>query len=289
MPLYLEQNRKEVYYISDKVQDVNGRVYVVVSEKLGNGGNAVVYKCVDYLTGEEYAIKFQLSLKPKRIQRFMNEVKLLQEIEHDQLIKYVASGECEGKIKMKGREGRSKRIPFLVMTLANKNLKDYLLERESIDFSEYIAQFQGLAAALAVLHTKAIHRDIKPENILVSGETWLLSDFGLCKFLEQGEEGDLTGENENIGPKFWMSPEALNRTIGNKDEIMKCSDVYQLCSVFWYIVNKRHPSGILTKEDWRGPYHIFDVIYDSLSHDPNKRPCDGEQLFQELYEAILAV
>ncbi|WP_339307036.1 protein kinase [Paenibacillus sp. FSL L8-0435] len=285
--LFLEQNRREVYYIPNRIEDENGRVYVVDAEKLGNGGNAVVHKCVDYVTGEEYAIKFQLSLKTKRIKRFMNEIKLLQEVEHEQLIKYIANGKCIGKYKINKQE-KNKEIPFIIMTLANKNLRDFLLEREEIDFSEYIAQFQGLAAALAVIHKKAIHRDIKPENILVSGETWLLSDFGLCKFHDADEEEDLTGDNENIGPKFWMSPEALNRTIGNKDEIMKCSDVYQLCSVFWYIVNKRHPSGVLTKDDWLGPEHIFDVIYNSLSHDPGKRPHDGESLFLKLCEATLA-
>ncbi|WP_090912367.1 protein kinase [Paenibacillus sp. cl141a] len=288
IPLFLEQNKKEVYYVSNRIKDINGRVYIVDGERLGNGGNAVVHKCIDYITGEEYAIKFQLSLQPKKIKRFLNEIKLLQEVEHDQLIKYYTHGECAGKYKLKKGPEKEKNIPFLIMTLANKTLKEFMFEQGNVDFPEYIAQFQGLAAALAELHKKAIHRDIKPENILVSGETWILSDFGLCKFLETEEEEDLTGEKENVGPKFWMSPEALNRTIGNKDEILKCSDVYQLCSVFWYIINKRHPSGILTKEDWVGPDHIFDVIYNSLSHDPNKRPYDGEKLFQELYEATLA-
>lgn len=288
IPLFLEQNRREVYYVSSRIEASNGRTYVVDFEKLGNGGNAVVHKCVDYISGEEYAIKFQVSLKPKRIARFKNEITLLQDLEHDQLIKYITHGECDGKYTVQ-RQNRQKRIPFLIMSLASKSLKDYLQEKGKVDFTEYIAQFQGLAAALAEVHRKAIHRDIKPENILVSGETWLLSDFGLCKFLEEGDgEEDLTDDKENVGPKFWMSPEALNRTVGNKDEIMKCSDVYQLCSVFWYIVNKRHPSGVLTKEDWSGPPHIFDVIYNSLSHDPSKRPCDGEKLLQELYEATMA-
>ncbi|MCP4370367.1 MAG: protein kinase [Deltaproteobacteria bacterium] len=105
-----------------------------------------------------------------------------------------------------------------------------------------MAQFKGLTSALAALHDKALHRDIKPENILIKGETWFLGDLGLCKFFDHDQK-DITNEKEPIGPRYWVSPEAVNRMVGNSDEITKKSDVYQLCSIFWFVVTGRHPSG----------------------------------------------
>lgn len=281
-PLFLNKWKKEFYYVNNRIQTITGKVYII-DERIGNGGNAVVHKCIDYVTGEEFAVKFQLSLSGKLISRFNNEVQLLKELEHEQLVKYVDHGNCNGKLHNKV----NKEIPFLIMTLANKTLKEHLATAGKIEYSEYISQFKGLASALAEVHKKAIHRDIKPENILVSGETWVLSDFGLCKIIDKAETEDLTNINENIGPKYWMSPEALNRTIGNQDEIQKCSDIYQICSVFWYIVTRRHPAGIVTREDWSGPEELFQVIYNSLSHDPAKRACDGEELYKQLFDITI--
>jgi len=83
-----------------------------------------------------------------------------------------------------------------------------------------------------------------------------------------------------------MSPEALNRMVGNDDDITKTSDVFQLCSIFWFVFTGRHPSGILSRKDWNGPDNIFDAMFQSLSHNPQNRPSDANQLLKLLNEAI---
>ena len=85
-----------------------------------------------------------------------------------------------------------------------------------------------------------------------------------------------------------MSPEALNQLVGNDDEISKSSDVFQLCSIFWFVVTGRHPSGIICREDWgTSPDSIFEVIFNALSHNPTRRPSDGQELFDLLNQATL--
>ena len=152
----------------------------------------------------------------------------------------------------------------------------------------YIPQFRGLADALKYMHdNNVLHRDIKPENILIIGERWVLSDFGLIKPL--GEVVDLSGENENIGPRFWMSPEATNQCLrveSDKAEISKFSDVFQLASVFWFIVNRRHPSGILQESDWKGGVSLYNVIQKALQHEPLNRYVDGDDFFNAIVEVI---
>ena len=137
------------------------------------------------------------------------------------------------------------------MELADCNLQDVIREEGALNYERYAGQFRGLAGALASLHEHAVHRDIKPENILIVGERWLLSDYGLCTFVNPDEE-DLTPEGQNVGPKFWLSPEAHNRRLGCEDEINAASDVFQLAAIFWYVATGRRPSGILTEDDWTG-------------------------------------
>ena len=174
-------------------------------------------------------------------------------------------------------------IEFAILPLARASLRDVLGSGHARPLAEeYVAQFKGLAEALGVLHSKAIHRDIKPENVLVRGETWMLSDLGLCRVLDTPSE--ITQEGEKVGPLFWMSPEAMNRMIGRDDEISKRSDVFQMASVFWFAATGRHPTGIVAESDWSGPPALFPVLRDALLHDPSRRPSDGNDLARRLHE-----
>jgi len=137
------------------------------------------------------------------------------------------------------------------------------------------------------LHQYAIHRDIKPNNILIIGERWLLSDYGLCAFLDDDTE-QLTKVNETVGPRFWMSPEANNRNVGKDDEIDKSSDVFQLAAVFWFIINKTHPIGVLTRNDWHGSEKLFEPVFNALHYDKKIRPKDGLQFSKQIENAIMS-
>lgn len=251
---------------------------------VGRGGNASVFTCTNKSSGEEFAIKFLLNSSDTNIKRFYKEIELLKQLDSDHIAKYKGTG----KIRVSSPKKKDQmEFPFLIMDLAECNLQESLKKSKSALRSEhYIGQFRGLAQALALLHTKAVHRDIKPENILIAGDRWLLSDYGLCSYVNEGN--DLTPEDGNVGPKFWYSPEAHNKRLGNGDTISTSSDVYQLAAVFWYVVTGRHPSGILTKSDWNGPEKLFDLIYKSLYHDCRVRPKDGQVFLDELNNAIMS-
>ncbi|MBR4189791.1 MAG: protein kinase [Kiritimatiellae bacterium] len=253
-------------------------------EIIGRGGNAVVCECRSIGSGEAFAIKIQIDTRGKRLQRFKREEQLLFSLHHDQLMSCVGHGEiqfCDQHIKWK-------KCPFVIMPLAELNLSKFIQHSEhTLPFESIAGQFRGLSEALAVLHEHAIHRDIKPENVLIRGETWMLSDFGLCRFLDPEDNGpDVTGDNENIGPKNWLSPEAMNRTLGCGDEITKASDVFQLAAVFWFAATGRHPTGIVKATDWTGPKAVFEVLAASLSHNPSQRPPDGKAFHEQIKAAL---
>lgn len=250
-----------------------GKKIYQILDLLGSGGNAKVYKCVNEATSREYAIKFQLKLRGNRIDRFNKEIRLNKEISHNHLIKYIDSGKYENH-------------PFIIMDIAEKSLTELFKSQERFPKEEYFAQFRGLSKALECLHGAAIHRDIKPDNILISNRRWLLSDYGLCKFDDDTAQDSITKDGEKIGPAFWMSPEANNLNCGIDDNISKSSDVFQLASIFWMIVNNTHPTGVLRKEDWCGPEKLFEPIFNALHNDKSMRPKNGQEFAQQIEEAI---
>ena len=271
-----------------KVQTEEGHSYEL-DAWIDRGGNAAIYQCRDCVEDEEYAIKFLMNNNPKDSKRFDREIQLIQSVRANNLIKYYGTGRVQ-VIEYKNRQpiiDQEKKIPFIVMELADENLQKVMYrERGNISYQTYAGQFRGLANALASLHEYAIHRDIKPENILVAGERWLLSDYGLCSFINSHEE-DLTSNNQRLlGPKYWLSPEAHNRRLGCGDEISAASDVFQLAAIFWYVVTGNKPTGVVTKDDWEGPSQLFTLLHKSLLHDCKKRPQNGHEFLTDLEKAL---
>lgn len=277
------------YSIPDTLSAEDGRTFLV-GDHINSGGNAVVHACLERSTGESYAVKFQVELRQRRRQRFEREIELLRELDDPHIIPFVASGTVRGtKMTRSQKRGhqltsRVDDVPFLVLTLATASLAEYARSPNQISNAIYLGQFIGLARALEKINCKALHRDIKPENILVVGETWAISDFGLCDLTIEGF--DLSTDDERIGPAFWMSPEALNKQLGCGDLIGQESDVFQLASVFWYVACGRHPTGIVRRDDWKGPEHLYPVMERALLHTKGQRFATSEAFKDALIAAI---
>lgn len=262
-----ELKKGNFYEIEDALIADDRRSYQL-SDWIARGGNGSVFRCVERSTGDEYAVKFLMNSGRKVLNRFFREIRLLKELKHEHIVRYRGAGRTKPADSTRGM-----RFPFLIMEIADANLYDSA-QRAKIAPEVYVGQFRGLARGLADLHTKAIHRDIKPENILITGDRWLLSDYGLCRFSDRPDL-DLTPSGQAIGPRYWLSPEAHNRRLGHSDAICAASDVFQLASVFWYVATGRHPCGVISPEDWTGPDWLFEPIYQALQHDVARRPADG--------------
>lgn len=257
----------DVFVIPDSIRGNNGSSYEV-NEWLGRGGNGAVFACYERATGDAYAVKFLLLRGLGITKRFKREAKLMKAVRHEHVVSLIT----DGNVSTMNSRGR---LPFIVMERADDNLVDAVKKAGARFAPEvYIGQFRGLVRGLAEMHALAIHRDIKPENILVHGDRWLLGDYGLCKFTV-GPNEEITGDRLVQGPRFWLSPEVQNKRLGNADEISSASDVYQLAAVFWYIATGRHPSGVLTQDDWQGPDWLFTPIFCALQHAIARRPADG--------------
>lgn len=281
------------YAIDDHITGDDGRVYIV-GDRIAAGGNAVVHECNEKLSGDSYAVKFQLELRQRRRERFQREVELLRGFDDPHIIRFVATGTTVGprtERTMRGgrvvaqRRGKVEDLPFVILMKASEDLGKHAKTPQKIPPATYLAQFLGLSRALVKVNEKALHRDIKPENILVIGGAWVISDFGLCDLHEGGP--DLSGENEKIGPALWMSPEAFNKNLGCADAVGQTSDVFQLASVFWYATCGRHPTGIVRDTDWHGPAELFPVMERALLHDCQYRFQTSAEFSAALEAAII--
>lgn len=268
---------KAAYFeIEDEIVSLSGKSYEL-RDRIGSGGNGAVYECIDS-SGSIYAVKFLLQLYPKSKKRFEQEVSLLERINHPHIIRYIDKGKADA-VNTSDKSRKAVELPFVVMERADGNLIDYLRNVGAVPYEIYAAQFRGLCEALAEIHKVAIHRDIKPENVLIKGEAWVLSDFGLCTFLAPEEHKEITKENEKVGPAFWMSPEAVDCSYFQSNLIGTYSDVFQLCAVFAFVLTKRFPGGIIQESnDLNTTPEIRDVLIRSLSNDYAQRPADGSAL-----------
>lgn len=289
----LYRNKSSIYVIDDHITGDDGRIYIV-SERIAAGGNAVVHECNEKLSGDSYAVKFQLELRHRRRERFQREVELLRGFDDPHIIRFVANGTVAGtrmeRVRRRGRsvvkqQGQAEELPFVILMKASDDLGTHAKTPQQIPPATYLAQFLGLSKALVKVNEKALHRDIKPENILVVGSAWAISDFGLCDLHVGGP--DLSFVDERIGPALWMSPEAFNKNLGCGDSIGETSDVFQLASVFWYATCGRHPTGIVQAADWRGPAELFPVIERALLHSNNNRFQTSAEFSAALEAAII--
>ena len=285
--------RDATYKIPDRLRASDGRLYSV-DERLGAGGNGVVYQCSAEADGEVYAIKFLTSLRDeKRRLRFALEQNIMAALAaegHDHLVRFVTAGNVSAATyNRRAKKDVEIEIPYVIMEKADRSLRELIREASApVSSAIYMAQFRGLVGALELLHKHAVHRDIKPDNILVIGDRWVISDFGLCSAVEPAEGADLTQHLEVVGPRFWMSPEANNRAVGLSEDITFASDVFQLAAVFWWVVNRRHPSGILAREDWRGMEKLYAPIVKALQHSMERRFVSAAEFGHAVTNAIEA-
>src|SRR6202451_1891948 len=192
-----------------------------ILEKLGAGGNGVVYKAEDTRLGRFVALKF---LPPEGQRdahaqaRFQREAQAASALNHHNICTVYDIGEQDGQtfIAMELLEGQTLKQKVGSSPLPLETLLDFAMQ---------------IAAALEIAHKNGIvHRDIKPSNIFVTSRGEVkLADFGLAKraLLESTPIGEgptisasITERGAIVGTVAYMSPEqAQDKDIDVRSDI----------------------------------------------------------------------
>ncbi|MBI4869467.1 MAG: serine/threonine protein kinase [Candidatus Wallbacteria bacterium] len=210
-----------------------------IDSVLGTGGTATVYQAVDERDGKTVAVKIlPEGMDRSQIQRFKQEVKVLSQLDHPNIIKIFDIGSADG-------------LHFYVMAnTPSKTLRELMEERfakpdprtapgarapRGFTAEEILGVGRDVADALRCSHSRRIyHRDVKPSNILITPDfRAILCDFGLAKL---SDDKTLTQAGTLMGTPLYMSPEQLQG--GDVDHR---SDVYQLGLVLYQMATGTVP------------------------------------------------
>ncbi|MBN3272646.1 DAPK3 kinase, partial [Polyodon spathula] len=173
------------------------------SAPVHSGQFAIVRKCSERSTGNEYAGKFikkrRLSSSRRGVSReeIEREVNILREIQHPNII--TLHDIFENKTD----------VILILELVSGGELFDFLAEKESLTEEEATQFLKQILDGVQYLHSKSIaHFDLKPENIMlldknVPSPRIKLIDFGLAHQITAGNEfKNIFGTPEFVAPEI---------------------------------------------------------------------------------------
>lgn len=168
-----------------------------ITELIGEGGMADVYRATDVVDNKTVAVKIlkkEFAENEEFLRRFRNESKAIAVLSHPNIVKIFDVGFSE-------------RIQFIVMEYIDGiTLNEYMEQQGQLGWKDAVHFVLQILRALQHAHSKGIvHRDIKPQNIMMLRDgTIKVMDFGIAKF---AREDGKTGSDKAIGTVHYISPE----------------------------------------------------------------------------------
>jgi hypothetical protein len=258
-----------------------------IRRSIGRGGMGSVYLATDQLDGGSVAVKVVDVVYAGAAERFASEARVLSDLSHPTVVRYVAHGVSEA------------REPFIVMEwLEGEDLAERL-SRGGLGVDESLAVARRICEALAVAHARGIiHRDVKPSNVfLVGGDAARAKvlDFGVAKRVEATQAPTNTGAM--LGTVGYMAPEQATaaRDVDARADVFALGCVLFECLTGRPAFSGRHAVAVLAKVLSEPAPKVSAVrpglgeamdrlIARLLEKDPRNRPADASAVLALLDE-----
>ncbi len=225
---------------ADAPQDASGAVRYEIVRLLAEGGMGAVFLARDPSLGREVALKVAKGDSPSRRARFLDEVRILGQLEHPNVVPLHALvvGDRAPFCTMRYVRGRT-----LADVLSGVRAGDLeTVSRYSI--TRLVQVLLQVTQAIDFAHSRGVlHRDLKPSNVMLGehGEVQVL-DWGLAKVIDRGQGKvlasgtDHTRVGEVVGTPAYMSPEqAVSSPVDER------SDVWALGVMMYEILTLHSP------------------------------------------------
>ncbi|MGF1653507.1 MAG: protein kinase, partial [Actinomycetales bacterium] len=233
-------------------QDTQSDVFAV-TERIGEGASAVVYRARHTTLGIDVALKiWRRGLTERQRVRFLSECRL-----HWRL------SDHPNVVRMLWADVRQDGCPWIASELYTESLADRLAERGPLPLSEALHLADGLLRGLAAMHHEGlVHRDVKPANVMLDGDRAALGDFGTAM-----ASTDMT-EDRAAGTSRYVAPELL----GGASPSAR-SDVYSAGVTIRETIGAQPTPAVAA------------VLVRATSYLPDDRPENAEQLRRALTAA----
>ncbi|MCR4877545.1 MAG: Stk1 family PASTA domain-containing Ser/Thr kinase [Clostridiales bacterium] len=197
-----------------------------LTEQIGMGGMAIVYKAVDLRTGHNVAVKVlrpEFNEDAEFVSRFQREAEAASKMTHHNIVNLLDVG----------MDGENR---YLVMEyVQGKTLKEVIQERGRLSAPLACQIAIRILSALEHAHRNGIvHRDIKPQNILVHADGHIkVADFGIARI---ADSKTLTRGDMVMGSVHYFSPEQARG-----ESATAVSDIYSTGIVLYEMLTGRVP------------------------------------------------
>ncbi len=254
-------------------------------ERLGQGGNGVVFRARDIMLGRQVVLKFMIQgTMPSEMARkyFLREVKLSANLNHPNIVHIYDMGNTDDMLwyAMEYVEGS----PLTAYLNHGQPVRDHVF---------LVSVLEQLANALDYAHKQGlVHRDIKPDNILIATDgTLKLLDFGLARVLDDG-----FGEQSVLaGTPFYMAPEQLDGSdVNHRADLYAVGVVlfrmltgylpYTEGNVFVAHATAPVPSPLVYNPTL--PAKAAEIIAKALAKRPAERYANCRQMAMDVHEAL---
>jgi hypothetical protein len=247
------------------------------------GGMGEVWRAVDRETRATVALKVMACESEHQLERFAREARVLAELRHPAIVRYVAHGATPGG------------APYLAMEwLEGEDLRSRLARR-ALTAAESVALVRRVAEAVGAAHARGIvHRDLKPSNLFFDGEdpsAIKVLDFGVARLADATRA--MTASGMLVGTPGYMAPEQVR---GARD-VDERADVFSLGCVLFHCLTGRPPFAgedlvsVLAKVLFEDAPAITSELVDPrlrnlvsrmLAKDRAQRPANGADVAVEL-------
>ena len=250
-----------------------------ITEKLGEGGMATVYKVIQESLQRPVAIKIlsaNLKDHPEILARFESESLIIAQLNHPHIIHVIDKG-----VTSKGR-------PYFVMEYVEGMTLEDAINLGKLDFPKKLDVLVQICKALGYAHKNGVvHRDIKPGNILIDRDAQVrVVDFGIAHFYKafQGV-GPQVAAREIMGTNAYMAPEMHH----SAEAASVQSDLYALGIVMYELFTGVQPQGEIpppTQFEPEMPQDLSALILDCLEEDPGERPRSADEVKNSLLHLL---
>ncbi len=197
-----------------------------ITELIGVGGMADVYKAIDVMENRTVAVKIlkdEFSNSEEFLRRFRNESKAIALLSHPNIVKIYDVGFTD-------------EIQFIVMEYIDGiTLKEFIDQQGVLRWKDALHFITQILRALQHAHDKGIvHRDIKPQNIMLfSDGTIKVMDFGIARFARIDGK---TLSDKTIGSVHYIYPEQARGDMTDER-----SDIYSVGVMLYEMLTGKKP------------------------------------------------